>query len=185
MFFFKNIAARIKLLAMILAILLFVGCLFGAVAFLVAALRTNDPLLREAGIQGTIVLALLALLLPSLCLVLYGFGELLKNSEKQTDTLREVKELLHHALADGVLADELSRKIAAVMPRTATAEPQRPAATAIAQVRVTAPAPKKEESAPEQAPAAAVPVIDESEPMQEGDEGRVKPLRNERQTSQF
>ena len=57
---FKNIAKRIQLLAVILAIFLLVSFLALAAFFLVAMLGTSDPDLRAAGMQGLIVSVILA-----------------------------------------------------------------------------------------------------------------------------
>ena len=151
--FFKNVSERIKKLAVILALISFVACLLMVVLFLVATIRTNDAALRVAGIEGMILFAALAVVLPMFSWLVYGFAELVKNSERRAEYQKEIKDMLHTALADGALADELSRKIAAAMPKVVAAEA--PAAQGpLAQVRVTAPAPRT--------PAPAVPVIDET-----------------------
>ena len=192
--FFKNVTERIKKLALILALVSFVACLVMVVVFLVATIRTNDAALRVAGIEGMILFAALAVILPMFSWLLYGFAELVKNSERQAESEKEIKELLRMALADGALADELSRKISAAMPKTVAVE--QPAAQGpLAQVRVSAPAPKpaapavpviEDAPAPTPAPAAApaveqsapapaptVPVVEDAPaPM-----GQIKPLR--------
>ena len=153
--FFKNVTERIKKLALILALVSFVACLVMVVVFLVATIRTNDAALRIAGIEGMILFAALGVILPMFSWLVYGFAELVKNSERQAESEKEIKELLRMALADGALADELSRKIAAAMPKTVAVE--QPAAQGpLAQVRVSAPAPKVA------APAPAVPVIEDA-----------------------
>ena len=152
--FFKNVTERIKKLALILALVSFVACLFMVVLFVVATIRTNDADLRVAGIEGILLFAALAVILPMFSWLVYGFAELVKNSERQAESEREIKDLLRTALADGVLVDELARKLAAAMPKAVVAESSPAAQGPLAQVRVTAPAPKPAAPVVEQAPVA-------------------------------
>ena len=78
---FKNIAKRIQLLAVILAIFLLVSFLALAAFFLVAMLGTSDPDLRAAGMQGIIVSVILALVSPLFSWLVYGFGSLIRAAE--------------------------------------------------------------------------------------------------------
>lgn len=109
---FKNIGKRIQTLAIILAILSFVGFLALAVLFLVSMLQAENEVLRTAGLQGTVICAVLALLTPLFSWIVYGFGTLIQNSEKQADNSREIKEMLRQALGEGALSEDISRKLA-------------------------------------------------------------------------
>lgn len=134
---FKNVAKRIQLLAVILAAVSFVGLLALAVYFLVAGLVSVDATLRTAGIQGAVISAVFAVLCPALCLPLYGFGALIGHAEKQADTERETKELLRQALVDGALSEDVSRKLTQALSKMNFAAPQTNARPAVP-VRVTA-----------------------------------------------
>ncbi|MBQ8356952.1 MAG: hypothetical protein IJX39_03990 [Clostridia bacterium] len=152
---FKNIGKRIRFLAVLLAILSFVGCLALAAFFLFSALNTADETLRTAGFQGVVISVVCAVLLPMFTWLLYGFGTLVSNSEKQLETEKETKELLRHALSDGALSEEVARKLTQALSKLAPtaapaqAAPQKPKPLAARPVaRPARPAPSVEETAP-------------------------------------
>ena len=118
---FKNIGKRIRLLAVILAIVTFVSFLALAVVFLVATLRAEDATTRMAGIEGTILFAVLAFFLPLFSWILYGFGTLVESGEKQAADTKEMRDMLKKALADGALSDEIARKTGMVLAKITAA----------------------------------------------------------------
>ena len=112
---FKNIGKKIQFVAILLAILCFVGFLAFGVLCLIPALEDGaDETLKEAGIQAAIISVIAALLSPLTLLALYGFGSLVTAAEKQAEDSREIKEMLRHALSEGCLSDEIARKMGAV-----------------------------------------------------------------------
>ncbi|MBQ9097991.1 MAG: hypothetical protein IJY50_00995 [Clostridia bacterium] len=154
---FKNIGKRIQFLAILLALLTFIGCLALAVWFLLAALKTSDETLYAAGIQGTVIFGVLALILPLFSWLIYGFGTLIISAEKQAESEREAKEILRHALAEGALSEDIARKLTPVLAKLAStttaipraAAPARPAAPV---ARPVTPPVQKETPVVEQAP---------------------------------
>lgn len=153
---FKNIAKRIQLLAVVMAVFLLISFLALAAFFLVAMLGTNDPDLRAAGLQGIIVSVILALVTPLFSWLIYGFGTLIRSAEQQAEASKETRDMLQRALADGALSDELTRKLGMVIAKAvATAPaPRQVAAKPLAARPVAAPAPA---AAPTTQPAAPVP----------------------------
>lgn len=146
---FKNIGKRIHTLAIILAILSLVGFLALTVVFLLSMLQAENQVLRTAGLQGTIICAVLAVLTPLFSWILYGFGTLVQNSEKQAENSREMKEMLRHALSEGALSEDISRKLAQAVAKIAPPAPSngrppqaaRPVARPAAPVAPAAPVP--------------------------------------------
>lgn len=111
----KNVGKKIQFVAILLAILCFVGFLAFGVLCLIPALEDGaDETLKEAGIQAAIISGVAALLSPLTLLALYGFGSLVTAAEKQAEDSREIKEMLRHALSEGCLSDEIARKMGAV-----------------------------------------------------------------------
>ena len=144
---FKNIAKRIQLLAVILAILLGVAFLALAVFFLYSMLNTDDETLRSAGLQGVIISVVLAAVSPLFSWLVYGFGTLIQCAERQAENSRETRDMVRQALAEGALSEDLARKLGPVIakalpvtPATGYA-PQQIAQAPIARP-VTPPAPK-------------------------------------------
>lgn len=110
---FKNVGKTIRILSVILAILCFVALLALGVFCLLRALADGvDETLKTAGIQGAVICGVAAVIVPWLFFALYGFGLVVTASEKQAEDEKEIKEMLRHALAEGLLSDEIARKTA-------------------------------------------------------------------------
>lgn len=120
---FKNIAKRIQLFAVILAVVLLVGFLGLAVFFLYSTLNTTDETLRAAGIQGIIVSVILAAVTPLFSWMVYGFGSLLQSMDRQAEISKETRDLVRQALAEGALSDDLARKLGQVVAKAVPAAP--------------------------------------------------------------
>lgn len=166
---FKNIAKRIQLFAMILAIVLFVAFLALAVFFLYSTVSTDDETLRAAGIQGIIVSVILAAFTPLLSWIVYGFGTLLQCAERQAETSKETRDLVRQALAEGALSEELARKLGPVISKAIPAAPAtgyapQQVAQPLAARPVTPPAPKAAPAAPAK-PAAPAPKATPATPV--------------------
>lgn len=153
---FRNIGKRIRFLAILVAILTLVVFLALAVVFLVAAFRAEDATTRAAGIEGAILFAVLALFLPLFSFVLYGFGNLVEAGEKQAADMREVRDMLKKALADGALSDEVARKTGVVLSKLTAAPAPRAGVAPSRPVVAQRPAPTVRREP--QAPAFATPV---------------------------
>lgn len=155
---FKNIGKTIQILSFVLAALCAVGfILFGVLCILAAFEEGVTEALQKAGIQAAITCFVMALISPFLFLVLYGFGTLIITTQKQAQEAQKTREMLHAALADGLLSDEIARKtgivfskVMAQMPAQAPqqkqsarkehAPVQRPVTEAVAPVAPVAPA---------------------------------------------
>lgn len=114
---FSNIGKKIQLLALILAGLSFVACAALGALCLISALDAGvDEALRKAGIQAAVISFVLAFLLP-VCFgwILYGFGEMVTASKKQADDTKEIRDMLHVSLSEGLLTDEVARKMGQVL----------------------------------------------------------------------
>ena len=120
---FKNIAKRIQLLAVILAILLGVAFLALAAFFLYSMLSTSDETLRSAGLQGVIISVILAIVSPLFSWLVYGFGTLIQSAERQAEASRETRDMVRQALAEGALSEELARKLGPVIAKAIPAAP--------------------------------------------------------------
>lgn len=197
---FKNAGKILQIFAIVLAALCFVALLGIAVVFLIATTKAADEVMRTAGIQGTILFGVLALLLPNFAWIPYTLGALLLSCERREATEREVRDMLKKALQDGALSDEIARKTglaiskitppAAAAPRAGIAptrptlrtapvaaqEPQgeAPAAPA-AQAPAAQPIPPVQEKAPV-APAPAAAPVPSAAPFTPADGSAVKPI---------
>lgn len=108
---FKNIGRSVRVLALVLAGLCFVGFATLGALCLVAALGDGvDETLKKAGLQAAIISFALAVLTPFLQLVTYGLGVLIESARESAQESKRVRELLQSALADGQLSAEIARK---------------------------------------------------------------------------
>ena len=108
---FKNIGRSVRVLALVLAGLCFVGFAVLGALCLVAALGDGvDETLKKAGLQAAIISFVLAVLTPFLQLVTYGLGVLIDSARENAQNSKRVRELLQSALADGQLSTEIARK---------------------------------------------------------------------------
>ena len=107
----KNIGKSIRILAIVLAILSFLGFAALGTFFLLAALESSvSDELRAAGIQAAVISYVLCLLTPFLNLLIYGFGVLISTAQAQAEDSKKTREILQSALSDGLLAEEIARK---------------------------------------------------------------------------
>ena len=169
---FKNVGKKIRVLSVILAILCFAALLALGVWCLLSALADGvDETLKAAGLQGAVICGVAAVIAPWLFLIPYGFGLVVTASEKQAEDEKEIKEMLRHALAEGLLSDEIARKTALaqekVLGRLQMQAPQAAqtrSAQAPVQRFVTEPveAPAEEPAAAQQVESAPEPVVAES-----------------------
>ncbi len=174
---FKNIAKRIQLFAIILAVVLLVGFLALAAFFLYSMLSTTDETLRSAGLQGIIISVILAVVTPLFSWMVYGFGTLIQCAERQAETSKETRDLLRQALSEGALSEELTRKLGFVITKAMAAAPKaahaaQQTAPPLAAKPATPPAPKAPSIEPVApvapvAPATAVVTEAPAEPVQE------------------
>ena len=110
---FKNVGKTIRVLSVILAILCFVALLTLGVFCLLRAMGEGvDETLKAAGIQGAAICGAAAVIVPWLFFIPYGIGRMVTAVEKQAEDEKEIKEMLRHALAEGLLSDEIARKTA-------------------------------------------------------------------------
>lgn len=132
---FKNIGKTLQIMAFALAGVLFVGFIALGVLCLMAAFADGvTEALQTAGIQATVICFIAALTTPFLCLVLYGFGTLIISAQKQAQDAQKTREMLQTALSDGMLSDEVARKVgqvqAKLLAHMQAQAPQSPAAQA-------------------------------------------------------
>ena len=134
---FKNIGKTLRVLAIVLAVLCFLGfAALGTLSLLAALEKGLSKELKTAGLQAAIICYALSILTPFLNLVLYGFGTLITAAQEQAQDSKRIKEMLQSALADGMLSEEIARKsaqaqtklLAHVMAKSATSadKPQKP-----------------------------------------------------------
>ena len=128
---FSNIGKKIQLLSLILAGLTFVSFVALGALCLIAALGAGvNEELSKAGIQAAVISFVLALILPLCSWILYGFGEMVTASKKQAEDTKEIKEMLRSSLSEGLLSDEIARKMGQVLLKLqqtqAQAQPQAP-----------------------------------------------------------
>ena len=110
---FKNVGKKIRVLSVVLAILSFAALAALCVFCLLRAMGDGvDETLKTAGIQGAVICGVAAVIAPWLFLIPYGFGLVVAAAEKQAEDEKEIKEMLRHALAEGLLSDEIARKTA-------------------------------------------------------------------------
>ena len=116
---FRNIGKTIQRFAIILSIVLFLLlAAFGTLCLLTALEEGTDKTLQTAGIQAAVISFVLALILPSLQLFLmYGFGTLIRDARQQAEDGKKVRDMLQAALADGLLSDEVARKVGQVQSK--------------------------------------------------------------------
>ena len=110
---FKNIGKTIRVLAIVLAALCFLGFAALGTMTLIAALDAAISYeLYVAGLQAAIVCFALSILTPFLNLILYGFGTLISSVQAQAEDGKKTKEMLQAALSNGMLSEEIARKSA-------------------------------------------------------------------------
>ena len=110
---FKNIGKTIRVLAIVLAALTFLGFVALGTLSLLAALQAGiSEELQLAGMQAAIICYVLGILTPALTLILYGFGSLVSAAKVQTENAQRTQEMLRAALSDGMLSEEIARKSA-------------------------------------------------------------------------
>ena len=108
---FKNIGKTLRVLAIVLAALSFLGFTALGTLFLLATLETGiSDELQTAGLQAAIICYALAVLTPFLDLILYGFGTMISAAQSQAEDSRKTREMLQTALSDGMLSEEIARK---------------------------------------------------------------------------
>jgi hypothetical protein len=79
---FKNIGKTIRVLAIVLAALTFLGFVALGTLSLLAALQAGiSEELQLAGMQAAIICYVLGILTPALTLILYGFGSLVSSAK--------------------------------------------------------------------------------------------------------
>lgn len=143
---FKNIGKSIRVLAIVLAALSFLGFAALGTLMLLAALDSGiSSELYTAGLEGAIICYMLCILFPFLNLIIYGFGTLITAAQSQAEDSKKTREMLQTALSDGMLSEEIARKSAHA--QTKLLEYMMTHATAD-----KAPAPKKNSRAPMQRP---------------------------------
>ena len=110
---FKNIGKTIRVLAIVLAALTFLGFVALGTLSLLAALQAGiSEELQLAGMQAAIICYVLGILTPALTLILYGFGSLVSAAKVQAENAQRTQEMLRAALSDGMLSEEIARKSA-------------------------------------------------------------------------
>jgi hypothetical protein len=110
---FKNIGKTIRVLAIVLAALTFLGFVALGTLSLLAALQAGiSEELQLAGMQAAIICYVLGILTPALTLILYGFGSLISAAKVQAENAQRTQEMLRAALSDGMLSEEIARKSA-------------------------------------------------------------------------
>ncbi len=138
---FKNIGKTIRILAIVLASLFFLGFVALGTLALLAALEpgiSND--LQTAGLQAAILCYALGILTPFLMLILYGFGTLISAAQTQAQNAQKTHDMLRAALSDGMLSEEIARKSAQAQAKLlAHVMSQMPAAEKPAQKNTHAP----------------------------------------------
>ena len=149
----KNIGRSLRVLALVLAGLSFVGfAAFGALCLISALGDGVDETLKTAGLQAAVIGFALAVLTPFLQLITYGLGVLIETAQAQAQDSKRTREILQSSLADGLLSDEIARKCGIVLTKI------------LPQIQVQAPAAPT--SAPVQRPVAQ-PVAPVAAPVQE------------------
>ncbi len=150
-----NVGKKIRILALALAALsLVLFLVLGIVCLSKASGEGVNEALKQAGKQAAFLSFAMAILLPVLMLIPYGFGCMVTNSEKRTEDMRETKELLKKALGEGLLADDIARQVGntigdrlqvvAAAPATVTNAPyQRPVEEPAEESATPATAPEK------------------------------------------
>ena len=109
----QNIGNSIRILAIVLAILSFLGFAALGTFFLLAAQKEGiSEELKTAGIQAAVIGYALCVLTPFLNLLVYGFGVLISTVQAQAEDSKKAREILQTALSDGLLAEEIARKSA-------------------------------------------------------------------------
>ena len=155
----QNIGKYIRILAIVLAILSFLGFAALGTFFLLAALDDGVSYeLRTAGIQAAVIGYVLCLLTPFLNLLIYGFGVLISTVQAQAEDSKKTREILQSALSDGLLAEEIARKsgqVQAILLSRMAAHATAPATQKVSRAPVQRPV--KEAEAP-QAPAEEKPI---------------------------
>lgn len=164
---FKNIGKTIRVLAIVLAALSFLGFTALGTLMLLAALGTGiSDELESAGMQAAVICFALGILTPFLNLILYGFGTLISTAQAQAEDSKKTREMLQTALSDGMLSEEIARKSAQMQAKLlAHVAAQAPAADKAAKKPSRAPMqrPVKEiEEAPAAPQKAPAPVKEES-----------------------
>ena len=110
---FKNIGRSIRVLAVVLATLCFLG--FAALGTLMLLYALDPAVSNElyvAGLQAAVICYALCVLTPFLNLILYGFGTLISAAQAQARDSQKTREMLQTALSDGMLSEEIARKSA-------------------------------------------------------------------------
>ena len=110
---FKNIGRSIRVLAVVLAALSFLG--FAALGTLMLLYALDPAVSNElyvAGLQAAVICYALCVLTPFLNLILYGFGTLISAAQAQARDSQKTREMLQTALSDGMLSEEIARKSA-------------------------------------------------------------------------
>lgn len=110
---FKNIGKSIRVLAVVLAVLCFLG--FAALGTLMLLTALDPAISNElyvAGLQAAVICYALCILTPLLNLILYGFGTLVSAAQAQARDSQKTREMLQAALSDGLLSEEIARKSA-------------------------------------------------------------------------
>lgn len=138
---FKNIGKTIRVLAIVLAALSFLGFMALGTLMLLAALGTGiSDELESAGMQAAVICFALGILTPFLNLILYGFGTLISTAQAQAEDSKKTREMLQTALSDGMLSEEIARKSAQMQAKL------------LAHVAAQAPAADKAAKKPSRAP---------------------------------
>ena len=113
LFFLHQIGKIIKKFALVLGVLLLAAFLgLGVACILAAGAEDVDEALKTAGLQAAVISFVLAILSPLFSLVLYAVGATACAVHKQAEDLGEMKALLRQALSDGMLSEEVARKVA-------------------------------------------------------------------------
>lgn len=197
---FKNIGKTIRVLAIVLAALTFLGFVALGTLSLLAALQAGiSEELQLAGMQAAIICYVLGILTPALMLVLYGFGSLISAAKVQAENAQRTQEMLRAALSDGMLSEEIARKsaqaqaklLAHVMSQMPAAEkpvqkntqaPRQRFVSEIATEPTEAPAAVVEEAAPapafipvQQVPVQEIPVQEETAEVETAEEAAPAP----------
>lgn len=138
---FKNIGKTIRILAIVLAALSFLGFAALGTLSLLASMEVGiSDELEKAGLQAAIICYALAVITPFLNLILYGFGTLISTAQAQAEDSKKTREMLQTALADGMLSEEIARKCAQAQAKL------------LAQVAAQAPTAEKAAKKPSRAP---------------------------------
>ncbi len=180
-FFFQDVGKKIRILALILALITtLVFLVFGAICLINALADGVNETLRKTGIQAAVISFALAALCPFLSFPLIGLGTLVIHAERRAESDRRVEELLQKAIGEGLLADDIARGVGNAIADKLTVVQSAPVAAPPSNAPVQrfveeieekpAPAQKAAPVMPKKAPVA--PVIDTT-----GYSASVQPLR--------